>query len=272
MFSTELRYRPVYLDDVRSLVLTSFFSHKTISHLDLQISQRRLYFQRRYRRWIRKDDTFFLEKDFFCTEESLRNNLVPERRLLYTLNLDFPDGREYSNLRSGSPPVSLPDNYASLFVAIRVGDHIFSEALVMLIKSAWEQTGWTFKLLKWMAEFRPLESINVPLTVQYSCARFLYRDCVDSEFAMKCCGKLILPYVLLRTGELNVLEYLLYHARLCDFDISSAEYTCRSSFTDFCIERLGFRFVHSILKYEDTVYYTEESYEVYKKKIIPNIM
>ncbi|GBO31368.1 hypothetical protein AVEN_133770-1 [Araneus ventricosus] len=274
MFSTELRYRSIYLKNVRSLVLTSFVSHKTIAHLDLQISQRRLYFRSRYRHWFPIDKTFFLGKDFFCTEESLRNNLVPERRLLYNLNLDFPDGREYSNLRSGSPPVSLPYNYTSLFVAVRVGKYVLEDTLVTLIKPACEQTGCTFKLFKWMADFRPLETVYVPLPIQYSCAMILYRNCVDSEFVMKCSGKLIVPYVFLGTRELKVFEYLLYHARLCDFDVNSflIKYSCRSSFVDFCIEHLGFRLVHSILKYQDTVYYTEESYEVYKKKIIPDIM
>ncbi|GBO40845.1 hypothetical protein AVEN_267584-1, partial [Araneus ventricosus] len=260
-FSTELKYSLCFLNDARSIVITSFSSRKSISHLDIQIIQQSLYYQRRKR--------FLLKKSFFCTEESLRNHLVPKRRLLYTLNLDFDVRREYSNLKNGSVPHSLFYSYESLFVAVRGHDGFFKYALAWLIKEACLQGDSKLKLLKWMVAFRPLESISIPLRVQDSCVMVLYRECVDPEFVKEFFVRFMKLGVFLLRRDLKNLDYVLFHARLCNFGERS-EMSCRSSMTDHCIKYHCFRPVPSVLKYEDTVYYTENSYEVYKKITFEN--
>ncbi|GBM62769.1 hypothetical protein AVEN_41499-1 [Araneus ventricosus] len=260
-FATDLRYRVVNLETAASIVMLSFASHKTVSHLDLQISQRALSDHRQFPLW----DGRSVKKSFFCTEESLRNKLEPKRRLLYNLHLDFPHGREYSNFKNDFLPLWSLNDF-SLFVGVRLPSYILIDMLIEQMEQAFEQTDCKFKLLKWMADFRPLELASIPERFQLSCAKLLYHECVDSEFAAKFFDKFIELNSFHSTEVLKVLEYFLYHARVCDFHVRS-RMMHSSSVADVCIQALNFRIVHSILKYEDTAYYTEKCYLVYKSLV-----
>ncbi|GBM62768.1 hypothetical protein AVEN_41498-1 [Araneus ventricosus] len=189
------------------------------------------------------------QKSFFCTEESLRNKLRPKRRLLYTLHLDIPHGREYNNLKY-YPSQTLFKN-RDLFVGVRVFSEILINMLVNLLEQDFERTDCKYKLLKWMTDFRPLESASLPAALpaafELSCAKLLYNECVDSKFASKCFDKFIHLDSFSRKEETKVLEYLLYHARLCDFHVRSKK-IYPVSVTDDCIRILNFRIVHTILK------------------------
>ncbi|GBO41911.1 hypothetical protein AVEN_76803-1 [Araneus ventricosus] len=265
-FSNELKYRVVMLKDEGSIVLTSFVVQKSLSYLDLQLSEHILALRREHFVGTYCHSSFFLI-NFFSTEESLRNSLEPKRRLLYTLHLDVPQGKEYSNFRNGPASSTVHESFESLHLVVSINNCFYSSVLSRLVETAFDRANEKFTLLKLLVDLDEGEDPRgLREDIGYFYLNHLYRECINSNFVVKCLRKIIYLTDLLKMEQPKLLEYFLYHACKSDFDLIKI-LRWRESIANICIRESCFRSLQSVLKYEDKSCYSENSYNYYGSSV-----
>ncbi|KAF8795936.1 hypothetical protein HNY73_000380 [Argiope bruennichi] len=260
-FYTTLRYSSVELVDISNIVQCSFLFHKSISYLDLNLSEYARY--RQLYRGTGSGHRYLTWRNFINTEESCRNVLIPQRKLLYSLHLDIPHGREFS-LRKGRTPHHFDYDSESIFVVVCIKENFFNPLFFRIFEFAFEQTCDKLKLIGWLVNFESPELANPPMRILNRFLTELYLKCTDSDLVNKCSKKFHLIGSLCRQEQPKMLEYLLYHANKSAYNKKKCP-SSKPSFIDMCISSSYLLNVGPYLKYRNEACFSSNAYTHFKR-------
>ncbi|GBN97814.1 hypothetical protein AVEN_227313-1 [Araneus ventricosus] len=267
IFSTAIEGRSIVLQTATDVARFSFIVQDSISYLDLKLLQdsrisdfRSLCNSCRSRRL----------RNFVNTEEKCRKFFAPKRRLLYTLHLDLPKGRECS---LKDPVVTESVHYVPCCISAHIAEITLTcgfheKNLSNFIEDALSINFPKDKLLKWVVKIPFWE---VPLLSRLeirTASKFIecfYPEVTDSALL----NRFIVQFDVIEWMEEHekpeILEYLLYHARLCgNIKIEDEHEIELISHCIYCHHYLN---IGPILKYISDSTPTYDNYEDYLFKI-----
>ncbi|GBL77350.1 hypothetical protein AVEN_41773-1 [Araneus ventricosus] len=261
-FYSTLRHSAVEIVDARNIVQCSFLLHKSITYLDLNLSE---YGHYRLGRYIIMGGGHrrLTWRNFINTEDSCRKVLIPARRLLYTLHLDIPQGREF-NLRNGPITRHYDYNSESIHVDIRIKDIFFHSLFFSILECAFVNGSDKLKLIRWLLDFAPPELANLPNRILNHFLTEMHLECTDSIFVNKCLKKFHLIGSICRQEQPKILEYLLYHANKSAYSTKKCP-SSKPSFIDMCISSLYLLNIGPYLKYRNEACFSTSAYTHFKR-------
>ncbi|GBL71375.1 hypothetical protein AVEN_161344-1, partial [Araneus ventricosus] len=270
-FSTRIQDRLVILTTAREVVRFSFIIRNSISYLDLELSL--CQYSTASNRFGPLCNCCKLRRsrNFINTEEKFRKFFSPSRRLLYTLHLDLPKGREYGlkdvpesvyyNADSSSPHIS----------KIRIGCGFESKLLNNFIEDALSINFPKLKILKWILEVPSSPLPLLQLLETQTANEFIdcfYPEITDSELFKGFILQFGIISFMTTHEQPGILEYLLYHARLYGRrDLEVDDYDPIDENIGQCIYFRLYLNIGVIMKYIDSPRFTSYDYWVFLSEI-----
>lgn len=254
----KLRYETIRLHSMEMISKYSFIAHRSINHLDLSLREFSSLREKRkvlVRLLFCSADPAYSKK-FVNTAEGCRKALKLERRWLYTLHLDLPNGRENDvlSLAAYSGQCWKPKTFC--FNELTVSDSVYKKSFRRFIEEALKKNGMEMNfvrrhvaLMKRVLGVRMFE-VN---SLEDRILNFLFATCTDSDIVIEFLPLLDLNSWLLTNPRLSVLEYLLHHAYRGRYDLRLND--SQGALVNECFFNSRFKYAELLLKYQNAPFY-----------------
>ncbi|KAF8770354.1 hypothetical protein HNY73_017899 [Argiope bruennichi] len=248
-FTSKLQYRNVQLWTAADVVQFSFIVQTSICHLDLELCQS-YKVNNKYSFFGRDYPSFSYSKCFVNSEEKCRKILETNRKLLYTLHLDLPQGRDWG-LKNDSEPEYLSYYRRIPHIAkILTGDEFFITILKKIINYACVNSHHSLKVLKWFLRFYELKSFDLSDLPDFILNHFI--DCMhpgisDMDFVKECFKKLNFKNWVDPGRKPERVANLLYQVRRVEAKLGDIYWIL--GFVIRCLLHSSFAYVREVLKF-----------------------
>ncbi|GBO27570.1 hypothetical protein AVEN_156524-1 [Araneus ventricosus] len=263
IFSTAIEGRSIVLQTATDVARFSFIVQDSISYLDLKLRQDSRISDFRLLCNICRSRRL---RNFVNTEEKCRKFFAPKRRLLYTLHLDLPKGRECS-LKDHVVTESVyyaPCCRSAHIAEITLTCGFRARNLSNFIEDALSVNFSKEKLLKWIVKI-PFSEVPLLSRLEIRTAsKFIdcfYPEVTDSTLFIHFIMQFDVIEWMVEHEKPEILEYLLYHAR--QSGNMSLEDEHEIEFISLCIQRQHYLNIGPILKYISDSVPTHINYEDY---------